>query len=1822
MLLALGTAALARGAQDAASSGGSGTGGPSGVAPATAPSSVAPAGVELSARVIDLGGKVQWRPTADAAWQPANLNDVIPSGSEVRTGLRSHAALRIGPNATALIDAGTVFQLPSAVRDGDVLRTTVAVKSGRADFKVDKVGLTNDFKVVTPSTTLAVRGTSFAIATGALKQVEVVGARTNTMRAIELKYALSNTTVALSGSATSSSTVQQPAHSAVVATAPPVVAAAAPPATSAAETVVQASTGPSPAAAGSPAQSQQANSTTAKAEATVTNTKPETDGNSLLAVINRALVTKAEDLAAASDRRIADAHGRVTSAIHAMLADVEEDPQSATHLEALAALRDLAAAKRDLAREALEQVAVARGAGPGEGVAITGRSLPEQVTSFDARAAESRDAADALAEVVSAAGDGESAIGEYEGRVADAAGTEAARLVAALRSMDASLGEARLSLAIVALQSAVQEGADARGMLSAARTAVAEATQVVQDLAASRAAPQLVALASRARDQLAQMTSDLAQASAARDAVAGSLAQAATDADRARFAGLAQLADNLLAARARLIGEWAQWNAALARRDAGADTGADETGLGLAGGSFVASLRDSLDEGQDRVDALSATAAERATARADSAESSRDAAAASVSAIEDEILAWETGLVPGAQSLAADADARAASAGGSLVSGSAVLGEAPGDGADGVGMESDAVAAAERFAEASDGSGETDHGARAGSLAQGAGALERLAESLVALRGHDDDVREAVGDLEAQRAAVEDVLARAMDAVDRMALHAAGADGHATESEAHASAAAVAAGAASQLLALAEELESLFGDRYGFDASGVRASSDAADAESARAGAAAAAAGALRTLAAELADRELEVGELESLLAGVSAVLDGNEASRDASGGLLARGRDLVADGVVAGARSAGDLARDARDAALETRDEAEGRASDASDAVAARADAQASAESKSVEVDTEASAFDGLRAEFDAELGAGGVFAGEAQAAREALEALQADFGNARTLLGQDDQGGADDDRVSLSEALSAALLQMERSIARADVSLGSMLEARDAIAGIVDSLDPEEESQLASAIAAYESALESLDSAVDSATGHASVAQAADEAVSRMEALLAGLSAADLPDDLRATADEALASFRADASTLAEVAGLLADVTGLRGGAAGQDLEAWQSSLAGVTAAMRAVADRTDGDAAIAEGMRGERNGELAAIASEAEDVLGEVASLLADEADGRRALAAASAGEAEVILAGAVALSNPEGVRVDGAVALAGRALTPDELERSAFAEADALAAAADERNADLAIDGVRFFLKANAFDAAVGRADDRMADALDADASNRLAEAIRLRDALDGVEAIIAGQLGLEELNGRVQLSGADVRRYEALPGLVEQANSAIEALLGAAAGIDGRVAASSDAAAAAAGRAEGLGRIATAVAELREGLGLSDSAFAKVDAALAAASAHAGDAEASRAAAESARASLATVLSRVFEADREVGRVEALASVIEGRLAEGDEIAAGVADTLGVAREDFVRVNEDGAFAFAELALRASDDVVALDALVADRIAVPLAELGEMHVLSGAYVARLDGAQSAANRAEDARDRAFDRRQLAEFHESQSVTGLKRTLDSLGLGFGGLAAASDHAVATLGSAEASRLASDAATAFFLVAKDASVEASGHQAAANAIAPDLFKYGNSQAQFDASGAARAGAVQARSAAESAAADAILRDEVEFFDGIVNALDGRTGTEATADAALASGDARAVAADAAARLRGYAQQAQQMADAASTNAGRLFGRSMVQYVQRAQGAAGAAEVHASIAAAAAARAEGNADRAITEVEAARSGGATPAQ
>lgn len=137
---------------------------------------------------MEVAGRVRTRSAPDAEWMPLRENDVLRAGAEVQTGLRSHAALRAGANATIRLDAGTTLVVPELAQEGETLVTRAAVKSGRADIKVDRIGLENDFRVVTPSATIAVSGTTLAIQNGQLLGTEVTGSSANALAAIETRW--------------------------------------------------------------------------------------------------------------------------------------------------------------------------------------------------------------------------------------------------------------------------------------------------------------------------------------------------------------------------------------------------------------------------------------------------------------------------------------------------------------------------------------------------------------------------------------------------------------------------------------------------------------------------------------------------------------------------------------------------------------------------------------------------------------------------------------------------------------------------------------------------------------------------------------------------------------------------------------------------------------------------------------------------------------------------------------------------------------------------------------------------------------------------------------------------------------------------------------------------------------------------------------------------------------------------------------------------------------------------------------------------------------------------------------------------------------------------------------------------------------------------------------------------------------------------------------------------------------------------------------------------------------------------------------------------
>jgi len=142
----------------------------------------------LKAVVMEVKGTAQSRPSPKDKWSKLKVNDTLGAGAVIRTGRKSHVALRVGMNATVLVERQTRIKLPEIVQDGQVLRTRLKMSFGKADVRVDRIGLRNDFEVATPTATLAVRGTVFRITWDVVEGFKSVGVPGNKLRAIEVRY--------------------------------------------------------------------------------------------------------------------------------------------------------------------------------------------------------------------------------------------------------------------------------------------------------------------------------------------------------------------------------------------------------------------------------------------------------------------------------------------------------------------------------------------------------------------------------------------------------------------------------------------------------------------------------------------------------------------------------------------------------------------------------------------------------------------------------------------------------------------------------------------------------------------------------------------------------------------------------------------------------------------------------------------------------------------------------------------------------------------------------------------------------------------------------------------------------------------------------------------------------------------------------------------------------------------------------------------------------------------------------------------------------------------------------------------------------------------------------------------------------------------------------------------------------------------------------------------------------------------------------------------------------------------------------------------------
>jgi hypothetical protein len=106
---------------------------------------------------------VQVRASSEAAWQKAAVGMAVGEGAEFRTGPRSAVRVLIPPDQTLTLDRLGTVKLIEAIRNEGRVKTTVGMPYGRTRYDIEQAGLEHESTLVTPSSTLAVRGTVVSV---------------------------------------------------------------------------------------------------------------------------------------------------------------------------------------------------------------------------------------------------------------------------------------------------------------------------------------------------------------------------------------------------------------------------------------------------------------------------------------------------------------------------------------------------------------------------------------------------------------------------------------------------------------------------------------------------------------------------------------------------------------------------------------------------------------------------------------------------------------------------------------------------------------------------------------------------------------------------------------------------------------------------------------------------------------------------------------------------------------------------------------------------------------------------------------------------------------------------------------------------------------------------------------------------------------------------------------------------------------------------------------------------------------------------------------------------------------------------------------------------------------------------------------------------------------------------------------------------------------------------------------------------------------------------------------------------------------------------
>lgn len=135
-----------------------------GTAPTSSPSNSAPRAVlAMKIVVAEVKGLVQVRASEDAPWQVAKVGMELNEGAEFRTGPRSSVTCEIPPDQTLTLDRLGTVKIAEAIKSGNKIKTDMIMKYGRTSYDIETAGAEHESTIRSPSSTLAVRGTSVSL---------------------------------------------------------------------------------------------------------------------------------------------------------------------------------------------------------------------------------------------------------------------------------------------------------------------------------------------------------------------------------------------------------------------------------------------------------------------------------------------------------------------------------------------------------------------------------------------------------------------------------------------------------------------------------------------------------------------------------------------------------------------------------------------------------------------------------------------------------------------------------------------------------------------------------------------------------------------------------------------------------------------------------------------------------------------------------------------------------------------------------------------------------------------------------------------------------------------------------------------------------------------------------------------------------------------------------------------------------------------------------------------------------------------------------------------------------------------------------------------------------------------------------------------------------------------------------------------------------------------------------------------------------------------------------------------------------------------------